>query len=73
MKVTVVTCPVDPDVREIARLSGDLAAAFRRLRRSLKRCDTCKAAGGCPLISQFKAETRAALEEVREELSIAGF
>ncbi len=70
MKNRVITCPVHPEVRDIVRLSGDLTAAFRRLRRRLKRCRSCPAYEGCPLLVQFGSEIQAALAAVREEMMI---
>jgi hypothetical protein len=72
------SCPIYGDIAaDVAALTGlsrDMLRQLRKLRRDLKACEECPnydpgLSGNrqCPFLSEFQAQTNAAINEVWEE------
>lgn len=63
----VETCPVISEAEAVLQKTSDLSRAFRCLRKSLERCDTCEFGEECPAMRQITQDIRIAITEVRRE------
>jgi hypothetical protein len=71
------SCPiydeVAADVVALTGLSRDMLRTLRKLKRDLVACGECPNYDGrqCPFLSEFQAQTNAAINEVWEEWNMA--
>jgi hypothetical protein len=63
-------CPILDHLARLEDLAQDAARTLQRLRRELKRCDSCLNAPECPLIEHIHQRLHAALNEVTEEWNL---
>jgi hypothetical protein len=63
-------CDVVREANEVLRKTEDLTKAYRKLKRSLKKCADCDFGDGCPAMRQESAAIDAALNQLVDEWGI---
>jgi hypothetical protein len=64
---SIIECPVKTETDAVIESSAQLAAALRRLRRTMRRCQICENDGSCPIVTNFNRAFQTAIQEISEE------
>jgi hypothetical protein len=66
-KTNVSKCTVGPFCDNVLQNASDLAAALKRLRRSMRQCTNCVGESDCPILSSFNQKFQTALQQITDE------
>ncbi len=58
---TLTPCPILQDTQQIQGLSHDLTKSIRKLRRDLRKCQSCPSFEDCPTLKEFNSIVDAAI------------
>ena len=70
-KSNAVDCPVKPFCDAVLVDTAELAAALKRLRKSMHHCKACLGESDCPILSSFNQKFQTALQQVTDEWQLS--
>jgi hypothetical protein len=68
--MAVVDCPIREEAEQTIELSRNFLKSLRKLRRSLRKCQSCPARQECKLLRGWNSQIEQAIDEVNEEWAV---